>query len=51
MDGLMDARQSQVSQISSGGRPGQALQCPFCRTGNSGVRMVIHGVLAAMCAS
>ena len=47
----MDTRQSQASQISSGGRPGQAVQCPFCRTDNSGVRIVIHGALAAICAS
>ena len=49
-DGLMDSRQLQASQISSGGRPGQAQQCAFFRADNSGVRMVIHGVLAAMCA-
>jgi hypothetical protein len=51
MDGLMETRQSQASQISSGGRPGQALRCPLCRTGDSGVRIAIHGISAAMCAS
>ena len=51
MDGLMETRQSQASRISSGGRPGQALRCPLCRTGDSGVRIAIHGISAAMCAS